>query len=136
MTAKEMAEILDGREYGDEMTQGEELEARKSGLVVVFGYSDDGVELDGAIYDEVSCYDGGGFYVTKDGVLSGPDCGNDRCGFYQAAKKEAKLITAIWCDPESGASWSYKTDIPHETFNIYEDGELFCIGIVFSIDDL
>lgn len=136
MTAKEMAEILDGREYGDEMTQGEELEARKSGLVVVFGYSDDGVELDGAIYDEVSCYNGGGFYVTKDRVLSGPDCGNDRCGFYQAAKKEAKLITAIWCDPESGASWSYKTDIPHETFNIYEDGELFCIGIVFSIDDL
>jgi len=136
MTAKEMAEILDGREYGDEMTQGEELEARKSGLVVVFGYSDDGVELDGAIYDEVSCYDGGGFYVTKDRVWSGPDCGNDRCEFYQAAKKEAKLITAIWCDPESGASWSYKTDIPHETFNIYEDGELFCIGIVFSIDDL
>ena len=46
------------------------------------------------------------------------------------------MITAVWCDPESGASWSYKTDIPHETFNIYEDGELFCIGIVFSIDDL
>ena len=136
MTAKEMAEILDGREYGMEVNSDDKAAAKASGLVIVYGYSDDCAELEGAIYDEVSCFDGGGFYVTKDRVWSGPDCGNDRCGFYQAAKKEAKLITAIWCDPESGASWSYKTDIPHETFNIYEDGELFCIGIVFSTDDL
>jgi len=30
----------------------------------------------------------------------------------------------------------YETDIPHETFDIYEDGEKFCRGIVFSIDSL
>lgn len=35
--------------------------------------------------------------------------------------------------------WSFETEIPHETFRIYEDGEdneLFCVGIVFSIYDL
>ena len=35
-----------------------------------------------------------------------------------------------------GCWWSYETDIPHETFNIYEDGEVWCVGIVFSVEDL
>lgn len=34
------------------------------------------------------------------------------------------------------ASWTYKTDIPCERFNIWEDGELYCVGLVFSIEDL
>ena len=33
-------------------------------------------------------------------------------------------------------SWQFKTDIPHSTFRIMEDGELFCVGIVFNISDL
>lgn len=136
MTAKELAEILDGREYGDEMTQGEELEAKRSGLVVVFGYSDDGVEFRGAINDEASCFDGGTCYVTKNGLLTGPDCGNHDCEYFRSALKSATPIESVWCAKDSDATWTYKTDIPHETFNIYEDGELYCIGIVFSMDDV
>ena len=41
MTAKELAELLNGREYGNEITSDEEKLAKESGLVVVFGYSDD-----------------------------------------------------------------------------------------------
>ena len=39
---------------------------------------------------------------------------------------------------ESGSliAWTYRTDIPHETFMIYEDGEPYCRGIVFNIDDV
>ena len=33
-------------------------------------------------------------------------------------------------------SWSFETDIPHEIFMIYDDGNPYCEGIVFSIDDL
>ena len=36
----------------------------------------------------------------------------------------------------SNVSWSYLTDIPHKTFDIMEDGEIYCRGIVFSLDDL
>lgn len=133
MTAKELAEMLNGREYGSVMTRDERKTAKESGLVVVYGYSDDCAELDGAIYDEVSCYDGGAFYVNRDGLLNDSDCSNRMCRYYKNALESAKKIEAVW---GAGPSWSYKTDIPHETFNIYEDGELFCVGIVFRVEDL
>ncbi len=44
-------------------------------------------------------------------------------------------LKAVW-DDTGNPCWTYETDIPHETFEIYEDGELFCIGIVFSTKDL
>ena len=31
-------------------------------------------------------------------------------------------------------AWAYGTSIPHEKINIYEDGELYCIGIVCDIN--
>ena len=53
MTAKELAEMLTGREYGMEITRGEAQRAADAGLVVVYGYSDDNVEFAGAIDGEV-----------------------------------------------------------------------------------
>ena len=44
----------------------------------------------------------------------------------------AVTITSKRC----GANMVYDTDIPRETFKVYEDDELYCIGIVFSVDDL
>lgn len=52
MTLKEFAKMLDGREYGGEITKEEEALAKELGFVVVFGYSDDNAELRGAIDDE------------------------------------------------------------------------------------
>lgn len=122
MTAKELAQALDGREIGYEIDELYEKRARESGLVVVFGYSDDNTEFRGAIDDELGSYNGGVFFVSRSGVSEDAEDGGRR-------------IDAVWGDSETGASWSYITDIPHETFNIYEDGELFCVGIVFSMDD-
>lgn len=48
MTKEQMAALLNGREYGDEITRAEHQIARASGLVVVFGYSDDNMEVRGA----------------------------------------------------------------------------------------
>lgn len=122
MTAKELAQALDGREVGYEIDELYEKRARESGLLVVFGYSDDNTEFRGAIDDELGSYNGGVFFVSRAGVSEDAEDGGRR-------------IDAVWGDSEAGASWSYITDIPHETFNIYEDGELFCVGIVFSMDD-
>lgn len=135
MTAKEMAMRLNGREYLEEITRDEENLAKENELVVVFGYSDDNTEVYGAIREEVGTYNGGMIYLTKDGVFE-PECGESDCPYYKAAIKDSKTIEAVWGDEKVGASWSYKTDIPHETFNIYEDGELFCVGIIFSLEDL
>lgn len=67
MTAAELAALLNGREYRKEMSRDEEQVAKAAGLVVVFGASDDLMELRGAISDEVGCYDGG----TEQNVLHG-----------------------------------------------------------------
>ena len=136
MTAKELAQALDGNEFDYELSEFYEKRARESGLVVVFGYSDDNAEFRGAIDDEVGCYEGGTIRLTKEGVIQEPDCGEEDCKYFKECVKNAKTIEAVWCDDASGASWSYKTDIPHEIFNIYEDGEPFCDGIVFSVEDL
>ena len=137
MTMKEFAKMLSGREYGMELTKDEERQAADAGLVVAYGYSDDNVELRGAIDEEVGAWDGTTIRLTKAGVLQGPTCDsaeNCDCPYFAVAKNAAKTIEAIWGKGE--VSWTFKTDIPHETFNIYEDGELFCVGIVFSVEDL
>ena len=48
---------------------------------------------------------------------------------------KARTIEALFAK-EPGYTWIYKTDIPHETFEIVEDGEPYCRGIVFNIGDI
>lgn len=138
MTAKELASLLNGRETMKEITADEAQQAADADLVVVFGYSDDNMEFCGAINEEIGCYDGGTAYLTKAGILNDPDCDSAEdcaCPYFAMDKNAAKTIKAVWHD-EDGPCWTYETDIPHETFSIYEDGELFCVGIVFSVESL
>ena len=124
MTAKQLAAKLDGREYLNEITPEEEKEAEANGLVVVYGYSDDNVELAGAISDEIGAWKGVVFHVDKEG------------GVFAGEKDAPNKIEAYWCGQDTDAAWTFRTEIPHETFDIYEDGELFCVGIVFRMEDL
>ena len=138
MTAKELAAVLSGREYGMEIDSSEEQEAKDAGLVVVYGCSDDNVELRGAIDSEVGAWNGTTLYITPTGMLEEPTCDNAEdctCPYFAAAKKAAKEIKAVWHNP-GGPCWTFETDIPHETFTIFEDGEPFCEGIVFSMEDV
>lgn len=135
MTSKKLAALLDGNQYGNEITKEQEVLASDSDLVVVFGYSDDDVELRGKIDDELGAYNGCTFYVTRNGILHTPDCGCGECKYFAIAKSVAAEIKAVWHDTGE-ASWTFDTQIPHENFRIYDDGELFCIGIVFSVNDL
>jgi hypothetical protein len=130
MTTKELAMTLNGREYGEELTSAEKWTAAASGLVVVFGYSDDNAEFRGAIDEECSCYDGGTFYLDEDGIVE-VDCDNEDCKLLKKYLAGCKTIEAV-CG-KGDYMWTYKTDIPHETFEIFEDGERYCRGIVFEI---
>lgn len=132
MDIKEFANMLDNREYGYPQFTKEEIQiAKDNGFVIVYGASDDLMEFEGAIYEEVGCYDGGKVYFDKTGAVLDEEFENSR------------YIEALWCtddilDVKGGLiTWTYKTDIPHETFMIYEEGgESYCRGIVFRIEDV
>jgi hypothetical protein len=139
MNAKELAEKLTGMEYPVRIPKELVAEAKANGLVIVYGASDDLMEFEGAIYDEVGVYDGGTERITPAGVkqswenLDHDDIDAMRNWF--ATENTGKEIEALWCK-EGNYSFTFKTDIPHETFEVVEDGQPYCRGIVFSLADL
>lgn len=139
MKTKELAALLNGREMRIEITSAEEAKARANGLVVVFGASDDLMEFRGAISDELGANDGCTARITPHGILpeweSMSEATEAAAALYFTKKASGfKEIKALWC-AEPGYSWTYRTEIPHATFEIMEDGEPYCRGIVFSLAD-
>lgn len=138
ITKEQLAETLNGNEYGNEITKEQEQQAKESGLVVVFGYSDDNMELRGAIDDEIGCYEGGEIKFTKEGKQIDED-DMEVLEKYNVVPK-LNTIEAVWDKPfgenDERCSFQYKTDIPHSQFRIMEDDELYCVGIIFNVTDL
>lgn len=140
MTPQEFAEKIDCNEYPFGLSPQESKIAQEHGLVVIYGASDDLMEVEGAIQDEGDCYDGGTLLIDKQGLLepfdSFRESNRNKLSYQAYFKREenAKQIEAIWCKDD--ISWQYKTDIPHATFKIMEDGEVYCIGMVFDIKEL
>lgn len=129
ITAKELAERLDGREYQNEITPQDEQDAKESGLVIMFGYSDDNVEIRGALYDEISAYSGTTVHFEGGEMLY---LCEDSCKYYEMAVAKAKAV-----DVALGVhGWEFETDIPHEAFEVMEDGEHYGEGIVFNLNDI
>jgi len=130
MNAKEWAERLNWREYREEMTSTEEKQAEEDGMVIVFGASDDLIEFRGVIRDELLAWEGGVYKMTaaKD-VVPVTDHSADM-------HRALPDVRAVWSpqtiDLDVWASWEITTDIPHETFDILENGELYCRGVVFA----
>lgn len=132
MLTKEIATIIDGMEYGEEPSEQLINDAKEDGIVIVFGASDDLMEFRGAITDELAIYGGGFAYLNKDGLLKNK-CDNAECPYFIEKRLQAKSIAAVWdC---GGYSWMYITEISHETFEILEEGEKYCRGLVFLLGD-
>lgn len=138
-TAQELAAKLHGIKYPVYKHLTKELieKAKAAGLVIVYGASDDLMEFAGTINDEFGCYDGGTALVDANGLLPERESieGDSDLADYFARKNAAKAIEALWCK-EGDYSWTYKTDIPHATFEVSDDGEPYCRGIVFALADL
>lgn len=132
MNAKELAALLNGRRYMHEITKAEAGEAKAAGLVVLFGASDDLMEFEGAISEELGCYNGGTVYLTAAGLLEN-QCENSDCPYHEKEQAKAAAIEAVWDDQ---GPWTYKTAIQHETFEIIDDGEIYCRGIAFALADV
>lgn len=134
VTKDTLANLLNGRQYGEEISPEVEAEAKKAGLVVVFGASDDLIEFRGAIHDEADCYNGGLIRFTPKGILTELS--------ERDSQEPISEIEALWNN-----SWSYRTKIPHAEFRIVENNlgvawsvdkepRTYCKGIVFSVKDL
>ena len=140
MTKEILAKKLDGREYTKEITKDEESAAKEAGLVVIFGASDDLMEFRGAIYDECDAYDGGEALIDKKGLLKQREQidNDEELEDFFVRRKTARKVEALWCK-EGQWSWTFKTDIPHATFDICEsDGRErnpYCRGIALSLSD-
>lgn len=132
LTAGQFARILSLRDFEDGVYDIEIECAERNDLVIVYGYSDDLIELDGAIPAEGSCFEGGRFHLEQEKGLWRLKRGLGRCN----------NITALWNDSmavnDDGERilWSYKTDIPHKKFIMNRCGEPYCEGFVFSEKDL
>jgi hypothetical protein len=139
MTAEEFARLLDGREYGDEMSKEENELAAENRLFVFFGYSDNNLEIKGIIDDEIGAYEGIEVCIAK--TVNTP--------YWSIVNEEMKAIAGNfvknlknfivkidWCPDDLDTSWLITTDVPHATFDIMEDDDLFCRGIVVSESDV
>ena len=138
MTKEELAAMLNGREIYREITDMEDKQAEKSGLIVFFGASDDLVEIRGKISDELDACDGRDIFMVNGRLI--PDLDDETeiealqkhgvLEIVQEAHKNADKVEALWCEEKGGPSWTFKTAIPHATFDVMENGEVFCRGIV------
>ncbi|WP_312697019.1 hypothetical protein [Sphingobacterium mizutaii] len=145
MTKEQLAEALNGCEYGNEVSDELSKKAKDNGLIIIYGYSDDLTEIDGFGNDEIGCYRGGDFVLLNDGrafmVKHSGDMADEHSelketyALYLQALEAKQIVTAQWCENDS-RGWTYKTDIPHSTFMILHHGEKRGIGIVIDVQYL
>ena len=144
MKKEELAKILNDRQYGEEMIYEEHLQAKEDGLLVCFGYSDDLLEFRGIMSDEAGIYGGGSIflYKNKDQKIAFLDESN-----YDEIKEILEgynmdfilpkiPIKIQWCPNELDCSWLIKINIPHATFDLMKNEELYCRGIVLELSDI
>lgn len=136
MNSEDLAKMLTGSEHPLRLSKDVKQLAKDNGLVIVRGGSDDLMVFDGAINDEVGVYDGGIAFVYKGGVLEEREQmeTDEELEIWFNNKKVAKKIEAFWDRGEY--AWSYESEIPHSTFEVKEGDEVYCLGMVFSINDL
>jgi hypothetical protein len=136
LTIEEVAADCNKSEYPFYPTARKQEAWKDAGIVVVFGASDDLMELQGAVDEEVGCYGGGEALLHRGGLLDvdAVDALHGSVGLAEILPKCAR-IEALWSDG-GPPSWKYKTAIPHATFQIVEDGDVYCIGLVFYLKDL
>ena len=129
--AKELSNTVGSDDRWFDLTPSQKEFCKAHDIVVVYGYNDDNVEFDGAIREEVGAWEGAEIYVDTNGPIEPCEC---ECKYYKAAMENAKRINAFWYLDDW--AWEFRTDIPHETFEFYSDGDPYCKGIVFYKKDM
>lgn len=130
MTKLELAKMLDNCQYRNELAGVDMDLVIKSNLVIVHGASDDLVEFRGAIDDELGGWGGATIFINRSGVVRN-DCDSDCCPYFQPSGRKIEAISGA-----DGVMWTYQSDIEHIEFNVLDGTDLYCKGIVFSLDEI
>jgi len=136
VNAKKWAEKLNGIEYPADEIYRQNKAIKDDGLIVAYGMSDDLLEFHGVIDEEVGAWEGQTVKLTPKPSLFDEDENKETFEYKSMEIAQFPKIIAIWCprnaENKVWASWDIATDLPHEVFNIMEDGEIFGRGIVFE----
>ncbi len=146
VTPASIAALLHGVGYSRDVVSHEiAAQAKAAGILIVYGASDDLIEFDGAWSDETGAGENTEVMIDATGVLPSwetvkSEDNEDLAAEWHVRKRGARIITTLWAPKDEAgneyASWAYKTDIPHSTFDVMEDGELYCRGICLAVTDL
>jgi hypothetical protein len=133
-TSKELAMMMHGSDIRDCPSKEHKRLAKESGLLIVYGASDDLMEFDGVFSEELGapCT----ALVHKRGALadSHDDCECKFCAFEAMRNKFAK-ITSHWCNGE--IAWTFSAEVAvFDEFDVVEDGEVYCRGLVIDVAEL
>jgi hypothetical protein len=139
VTPKDFAKRINGREYRNELTEEDEKLAEENHLVVVFGWSDDLVEFRGKIHGELDAYDGVQCRIDCEGPQEVWEAWEektraDAMEFFRRENLQSSGFKAKW-DHED-YSWWMTINTRHSAFDVMEDGEKYCRGIVFDVRDI
>jgi hypothetical protein len=146
-TAKSFAALLNGRQYLEELTKEEEVIAKENNLIVCFGQGDDLLKFRGAIYDELNVWTGTGTgtgtYIINGKAIDVGRYEEDLAVLvrYGYTTKPSIKVISEWCPDDFEGLWliqvegveGFSFDIL-ENFDILEDEDLYCRGIVFTLN--
>ena len=143
MTPQEFAERITGQEYPFALAEPEL--AKENGFVVLWGQSDDSLEVDGLVRDKASAWDGVTCRIDKEGVLEinedGTFCSDEpetieECRDWVRRYDASIQVKAEWC-PDAYLRWrSTADDDPSKDkaiFVVLEDGQPNCEGLVIQM---
>ncbi len=154
-TIEDLAKLLDGNEYRDELRNDYGINVydlcKEKGWVIAYGASDDLLELDGAISDELGAWDGcmaqfykkGSYYPEYDEEDTYHIAKEDMFqaineSLFNKAKesnyKDTVVIESIWCPAGTDMSWQINVaGAPCAKFNVIEDEEVYCEAAIIDM---
>jgi len=163
-TIHDLAKLLNGNECGNELGNDllRDIEGfcKERNWLIVFPYSDDNVELRGAIDDEISAWDGttirfvksGDFYMDEDDyecyhkasknmfiTVNSHEIDEIKNKYNNWLDYNGLVIEALW-EPEHlpDYSWAYHAlgNIDYAEFDIFEDGEPYSRGMIINLNKI
>jgi len=137
MTKEELASMLNGRSYEEDITDEEERIAKDNGLVIMMGNTFGGVNLYGALHDEVDAYNEFTILFFNGKRFEGACHYGDQCGTLDKVKELPCIkFVEVTCNYDMESEWKFETSIPHAYFESVKDGKKFYSGIVFDINSI
>ena len=111
--------------------------AKANNLVIAFGASDDLLEFRGAIYDELSAYEGAFVYIVNGKAVDDSQLDEDLevlKKYNLLTEKPVTTVESFWCPEGLDASWLIKVEgFESASFDVMKDERLYCRGAVFLV---